>query len=450
MTERYDLVVIGSGSAGSGVAERCAGAGWRVAVADHRPLGGTCPQRGCIPKKVLVHAADVAAATLRLDGLGLAGGPSRLDWPALQAFKRRFTDPVPQRTADKLTERGIDVLPGHARFVGADRVDVEGRTVSSRHIVIATGAAPARVPIDGFDRLSTSDDFLALDAMPDRVAFVGGGYIAFELAHVAHRAGAEVTILQQDSDPLAAFESDLVARLTAGYRDAGIDVRLDHAVAAVAPEGGGVVVSGDGPDGRFRLAADMAVHGAGRTPAFDDLGLDAGEIATQDGRLCLDACLRSVSNPRVLAAGDAAQRGPALTPVAGIDAAAVATTLLTGKGVETDYTGVPSTVFSDPPLAMVGLTEAQAAENGLRFEAVWKEREDWFSTRHRGGGPAASKVLIDTSDGRILGAHILGYGAEEIINLFALALRQRIPAETLGKLPYVFPTAASDIPAMLG
>lgn len=449
MAERYDLIVIGSGSAGSGIAERCAKAGWRTAVIDRRPLGGTCPQRGCIPKKVLVHAADIVAAAERLEGRGTAGGAA-LDWPALLAFKRSFTDPVPCATREKLEKLGIGLFPGRARFVGSDEVSVGEQRLAAPHIVIASGAQPARVPIEGVEKLTTSDEFLELGRMPDRVAFVGGGYIAFELAHVARRAGAEVTILQQDRSPLAAFDPDLVERLVGGFRDDGIDVRLAHAVERVEQSRHGVVLHGGSDDGSFTVAADIAVHGAGRKPDLEDLDLAAGEVESENGLLTLDACLRSVSNPRVLAAGDSAQRGPALTPVAGIDAAAVAATLLTGRGVEADYTGVPSAVFSDPPLAMVGLTEAEAAEEGLHFDTVWKEREDWFSARHRGGGPAASKVLIEDGSRRILGAHILGHGAEEIVNLFALALRQGIPASAIAQVPYVFPTTASDIPSMFG
>jgi glutathione reductase (NADPH) len=443
----FDLVVIGTGTAAAGVATRCRAAGWRVAIADAREFGGTCALRGCEPKKTLWTLAEAADRAHRLAGKGLAGGEGvTIDWPALMAFKRSFTDPVPQHRAESFAEAGIEAIPGTARFLGRNTIEVAGRRLEARHILIATGAKPAAPPIEGAELLASSDDFLSLPQLPRRMVMLGGGYISFECAHIAARAGAQVTILHSDEQPLRHFDQDLVRRLVEHSRQVGITVELGCRAAAVQRAAGGFAVVAK--DGR-RFEADFVLHGLGRKPNLEALDPEAGEVAVEKGRLRLDRHLRSVSNPSVFAAGDAAAQGPQLTPVASHDADVVARNLLEGCRHEPDYTGVTSVVFAIPPLASVGLTEEAARRDGTAFELRQGDMAGYQSVRRTGETAAGFKILLEPGSGCILGAHLLGPQAEEVINLFALAVRLRLSAQQLNLLLSAYPSGASNISSML-
>lgn len=444
----YDLVALGTGTAASKVAKRCREAGWRVAVVDDRAFGGTCALRGCEPKKTLRTVAAALDQARRLADVGLvADGGLRIDWPALMAFKRSFTDPVPGRKAEEYARAGIDAFQGATRFAAPDAVEVDGvGRLQARHVLIATGAKPAPLPIEGADLLRTSDDFLELERLPDSIVLVGGGYISFEFAHIAARAGAEVTILHQDDRPLAQFDRDLVGRLVERTRGLGVKVELGAEVEALERAGDGVLART--ADGRIFEAA-IAVHGSGRIPNLDGLDLEAGRVEAEKGRLRLDKHLRSVSNPAVFAAGDVAASGPPLTPVASHDADCVAANLLEGCRHEPDYAGVASVVFTIPPLTAVGLTEEEAREQGIDVEVHQGDMTGHQSVRRVRETAAAYKVLIGRDDGRIVGAHLLGPEAEETINLFALAVRLRLPASDLGRLLSAYPSGGSNVEGML-
>lgn len=446
--DRFDLIVLGSGTAGSGVAMACREAGWRVALVEARDYGGTCALRGCEPKKVFWTLAEAANRARLLAPMGVAGGEAlRLDWGAAQAFKRGFTDPVPASKEDSLRHAGIETFHGTAHFVAPDTLQLDGEPLKARFFVIATGAEPAHLPIEGCELLATSDDFLSLERLPERMVLLGGGYISFEIAHMAARGGAKATILQQDDKPLGPFEQDLVRRLVARTREIGIGVELGCKVTALRRHGSGFTVHCE--DGR-EFGADMVVHGLGRRPALGGLGLEAGEVAVEKGRLKLDEYLRSTSNHRVFAAGDAAQQGPALTPVASGDARVVARNLLDGCRSSPDHDVVPSAVFTMPPLASVGLTEAEARQRNMDFEVRQGDMAEYQSVRRTGETAAAFKLLLERGSGRILGAHLLGPEAPDVINLFAFAMKFGVPARELAEMKTAYPTGGSNISAMLG
>jgi glutathione reductase (NADPH) len=446
MAEPFDLVVIGTGAAALSAAYPCREAGWRVAVIDARPYGGTCALRGCDPKKVLVGAADVVDWARRMQGRGVRANALTIDWPELMRFKRTFTDPVPASRERALEEAGIERLHGVATFTGADSVEIAGRRLTSRFFVVAVGAEPAPLGIPGEDLLISSDGFLELEALPARLVFVGGGYIAFEFAHLAARAGVEVTILHRGRRPLDAFEPDLVDRLVAHTRSIGIDVRLEAAVERVERDGETLVVHAGGGV-RVRTAA--AVHAAGRKPPLKRLNLGAAHVDYTPKGVTVNEYLQSPSNSRVYAAGDAAASGPPLTPVAGYQGRVVAENLLHGKRKRAEYRGCASTVFSLPPLASVGLTEEASREQGLRYEVRQGDSSQWYSSRRIAEECSGYKVLLEEGGGRILGAHLLGAGSEELINLFALAIRAGLQADDVRQTLFAYPTHASNAMYML-
>lgn len=449
MARIYDLLVVGTGTAASVAASRCRSAGWTVAIIDHRPFGGTCALRGCDPKKVLVGAAETADQPRRLRGKGIAPRDLGIDWPELMAFKRSFTEPVPESKENSFAEKGIDSFHGWARFTGPTTMAVGDEPLEGRHVLIAAGAEPMTLGIAGEEHLITSDAFLELERLPGRLVLVGGGYIAFEFAHIARRAGAAVTILEQAPRVLGPFDQDLVGWLVEKSRNLGIDVRTDAAVEAVARDDDGFTVCTVAEGKKQTAQADLVVHAAGRSPALDALDLDAGGIEHERGRLSLNEFLQSTSNPAVYAAGDAAQIGPPLTPVASHDGKIVAVNMLEGNHAKPNYTGVPSVVFTIPPLASVGLREEDAREQGLKFRINRQRTGNWFTNRRVNEDAAGFKVLVEENSGRILGAHLLGPNADESINLFALAIRHGLTAEDLKATMFAYPTGASDVGYML-
>jgi len=444
--QTFDLVVIGTGSAASTVAYQCRSSGWQVAVVDSRPFGGTCALRGCDPKKVLVGAAEVIDWTHRMKGKGVRAEQAKIEWPELMRFKRSFIEPVPRHREEGFSKAGIAAFQGRAHFIGPTVVQVGKDVLEGRHVVVATGAQPVKLQIPGEEHLTTSDQFLELNELPRRIIFVGGGYISFEFAHIAARAGAQVTILHRGARPLGGFDPDLVDQLVQRTRELGVDVQLQTEVNGIESASTCLTIRASVAGETRLFEANMVVHGAGRVPEIDDLGLEAAGVGYDAKRgVEVNEYLQSVSNPAVYAGGDAAASGgPPLTPAAGYEGEIVAVNLLEGNQRKPNYLGVPSVVFTVPPLASVGLLEQTAQEQGLRVRINHQKTSTWYSSRRVGESCSGFKVLLEEGTDRLLGAHLLGHHAEEIINLFALAIRSRLPASHLRELLFAYPTHASD------
>ncbi len=448
-TRRFDLIVIGTGAAASAAAFQCRAAGWQVAVVDSRPFGGTCMLRGCDPKKVLVGAADLMDRIRRIEGRGLRGDQARIEWPELMRFKRTFTDSVPARKEKSFLEAGIATFHGTAHFVSSGTIEVGGDVQQGRHTVIATGAKPQTLNIPGEQYFTTSDQFLELDSSPKRIVFVGGGYISFEFAHVSARAQAEVTVLHRADRPLEKFDPDLVEQLVERTRRLGINVRLHTEVNGIERRNDHFVVCTSSRGEKHEFRADMVVHGAGRTADLDDLNLSVAGVQASKLGVVVNEYLQSVSNPTVYAAGDAADSGlPKLTPVAEYEGGIVAANLMNGNHKKLEHVAVPSVAFTVPPLASVGLSERTAQEQGLRYRVHREKTGDWYSSRRVAEDCSGFKVLIE-ENGRILGAHLLGPEADELINIFAFAIQSGVSADKLKQILFAYPTHASDVAYML-
>jgi glutathione reductase (NADPH) len=450
MSRKFDLVAIGTGSAASAAASRCRRAGWQVAVVDSRPFGGTCALRGCDPKKVVVGAAEVADWARRMDGKGVRSGQLRIEWSDLIRFKRTFTEPVPKRREEGLAKAGIEAFHGPARFVAANAIQVGDEILEGDYILIATGQKPADLRISGSEHLTTSDQFLELNELPKSIVFIGGGYIGLEFAHVAARAGAKVTILHRGERPLERFDPDLVNLLVERTRELGVDVRLGVEAQGLEQLSGCYRVAARSGQEMLSFEADLVVHAAGRVPEIDDLNLEAAGVERDKRGIKVNEFLQSVSNSAVYAAGDAAATlGPPLTPVAGYEGIVAAANLLKGNHQKPDYRGIPTAVFTIPPLASVRLGEQAAREQGLRFRVKTERTPDWYSSRRTGETCSAYKTIVEEDTDRVLGAHLLGDQAPEMINLFALAIRSNLRAADLKHLLYAYPTHGSDIAYML-
>ncbi|MEE9213765.1 MAG: NAD(P)/FAD-dependent oxidoreductase [Thermodesulfobacteriota bacterium] len=450
MTKKYDLIVIGTGTAASTVAYKCRSAGWEVAVIDSRPFGGTCALRGCDPKKVLVGAAEIIDWNNRMAGNGVISKEARIDWPSLMRFKQTFTEPVPKHREEGFSKAGISTFSGRAHFIDKTTIKVDDTILTGRYLLIASGAKPEELNIRGEEHFTTSDQFLELDDLPERIIFVGGGYISFELAHIAARAGAHVRILHRDSRPLKGFDPDLADLLVQATKDIGVDVQLNNSVEVIEKDANQFLIHTSEKSTKQTFEADMVVHGAGRVPEIDDLDLEKAGVSREKNGISVSEYLQSISNSAVYAAGDAAaSEGLPLTPVAAMEGHIVASNLLRGNHSKPNYTGTPTVVFTIPPLASVGLQEQQAREEGLKFRTNHKETSSWYSSRRIGIKHSAFKVLIEEKNNRIIGAHLLCHNAEELINIFAIAIRIGLSTADLKLMPYAYPTGSSDISYMV-
>lgn len=449
MPTKYDVIVIGAGNAGQVVAGRTRAAGKTVLVIEARDVGGTCPLRGCVPKKVLVAAAEVMHAIDTADKHQISTGPAVLNWSKLIARKQTFVDGVPEQFESSLRKRGIDIVHGHAEFVGPREVEVNGVVYQGKKILISTGSTPRQLPIPGFQNTITSDDLLELEDRPDSLVFIGGGVIALEFSHVMARAGIKVTIIELASRLLPMLDADLVEALTEETTNLGVDIFTEAQTSSIVETDGGFTVTFE-HDGEVRtLTTDLVANGAGRVANLDALNLEAAGIELDGSGVHVDAFLGSVSNPDVFVAGDSLVHSLQLSPVASYEGKVVAHNLLNAEMKEPDYHSVPRVVFTVPALASVGLTEQQASDLGLAFTVKLHDMTDWRSSSTHAETKSMAKILVEDDTGRIVGAHLLGHGAQEIIHTFAFAIRYGVDAAELKDFVYVYPTFTSDIRFMV-
>lgn len=445
--EKFDVIVIGTGS-GSLVAKRCAKAGKKTAIIDSLPYGGTCALRGCDPKKVLVGIAHILALNKQLQGKGLST-PATASWKGLMKFKKTFTEPIPGKRENALKSTGVTTYHGRAHFISENTLQINEDILHAEKFVIANGARPRKLSIPGEELLIDSTAFLELQELPDEILFVGGGYIAFEFAHIVSSFGVKATIVHRGEGPLENFDADLVKLLLKASEAAGIKIILKTNVKGISKENGRLLIHAEQEGKEKTFSTQLAVHSAGRTADIDDLSLEKVNVSVGKKGVEVNEYMQSVSNPDFYACGDANDKGLPLTPVGGKEAIVLASNLLKGNHLKIDYGYIPSNVFSLPPLASVGLTEDAAKIQKLNYKVNYEETTGWFASKRLNEPITAFKVLIDNKTDRILGAHLLGNNAEETINIFAVAMNADLKASQMKKTIFSYPTNASDIVYMI-
>lgn len=440
-----DLIVLGAGNAGLAAASVARQAGWSVLVVEARDVGGTCPLRGCVPKKVLVAAAEVLDTISRAKQHGIEVGPPRLDWAALIEREQSFVTGVPGEFEASLRRRGIDLVRGEGRFVDRHIVDVDGVRYEARKILVATGSIPRPLGIPGAEHLITSEDILSNPELPESIVFVGAGVVAMELGHVLVRAGSRVTLLEVADRPLPALDPDAVAHLVEHTRSLGIDVQTGVNVTSVVQRDDGFAVHFDGGDTTRTIVAHAVVNGAGRIPNLSSLHLDCAQVKTEGHRVLLDEQLRSQSNPSIYFAGDALPGTLQLSPVATHEGKVAGNNIIGLSPLSPQYASTPSVVFTIPALAQVGLTEAAAKARGIDYTVVENDLASWRSARTYAEETAYAKVLLERGTGKILGAHLLGHGSQETIHAFAFAISEGLGRDFVAQASYAYPTFHADL-----
>ncbi|MFJ6280751.1 dihydrolipoyl dehydrogenase family protein [Arthrobacter subterraneus] len=450
MAETFDLIVIGAGMAGISAARKCASQGWRVAIVDALPYGGTCALRGCDPKKILRRGAEIIDSARLMRGKGIDEAGLSINWADLMKHKEGFTDGVPASMEEDLAGSGVTTLHGEAAFVDSHRLDIDGVVHESRNFLIATGARPRPLDIPGHEHIIDSTAFLELETLPARVLFIGGGFVSFEFAHIAARAGAAPVILDRGKRPLKGFDPDLVELLVERGAEAGVEIRREATITAVEQAASGYRVRFDTSGEQSSLDVDLVVHGAGRIPEIAGLNLDAAGIAWTERGVSVGAHLQSTTHSGVYAAGDAADTpGLPLTPVAVFEGKVAASNLLKGTTTVPDYTGVPTTVFTIPELTRVGMLEQEARDSGIDLDVRYTDTGGWYSNYRIGEKTAAAKILVDRAADRIVGAHMLGPDYGELVNLIGLAMKLDLSTRQLKSMTASYPSAASDLGSML-
>lgn len=445
MSDERHVLVIGAGTAGTRVARTLAGAGWRVTVVEHGQFGGNCLWHGCVPKKALYTAAQTRREAGEAARMGFADGPPDLDWTRLMAWKGEMQRAYAGDQEGILEGLGAELVLGEARFLSPDEVSAGGTTYRPSHVLVATGSRPVRPPIPGSDLADTSDDALEYPARPASLAIVGGGYIAMELAGIYAAFGTRLTVVVRGGDVLKGFDPEAAALAQVGLEAQGVTFLLHTQTRSVEGSRGRLELRVAGPDGRERtLACERVLAATGRVPAVDDLDLAAGGVELDGrGRPSIDAGLRSTSNPRVWFAGDAVG-GIELTPVAGLEGERVAQSMLTGEPQTVDLAGMPSACFTVPQVARVGLGEAELAARGAPYQVARGDFEyvaQAIIDDRRGG----LVKLLAGEDGRLLGAHLAGPHAAELIYTLGLALRAGATLDDLQTARAVHPTLSEAL-----
>ena len=440
----WDLFTIGAGSGGVRASRMAAGFGARVAVAEERELGGTCVNVGCIPKKLLVYASHVAEERADASGLGWSLGTASFSWPELIAKKNEEIARLNRVYAELLDKAGVTRIEGRARIVDPHTVELDGQRHRAEHILVATGSWPRLPEIPGIQHAITSNEAFFLEDLPERVLVVGGGYIAVEFAGIFHGMGSRVTQVYRGPLFLRGFDTDMRRALAEEVRKAGIDLRTETRVTAIDATADGLRATlGDGG----AVEADRVLYAIGRDPLTADLGLEAAGVElAANGAVVVDEYSRS-SVPSIWAIGDATDRLN-LTPVAIHEGMAFARTAFGGEPTRPDHEDVASCVFSQPPLGTVGLTEDEAR---ARYDEVDVYLSSFRPLKHTVTGRdvrSTMKLVVDRASDRVVGVHVVGPEAGEIVQGFAVALKCRATKAQFDATVGIHPTSAEELVTM--
>ncbi|OLU33805.1 glutathione-disulfide reductase [Pseudomonas sp. PA27(2017)] len=442
MTYDFDLFVIGAGSGGVRAARFAAGYGARVAVAESRYLGGTCVNVGCVPKKLLVYGAQFADEFEHAEGFGWTPGQASFSWPTLIANKNREIERLNGIYRKLLVGSGVTLVEGHARLLDEHRVEVDGKIYSAERILIATGGWPHVPEIPGHEHAINSNQAFFLEELPRRILVVGGGYIAVEFASIFNGLGAQTSLLYRGDLFLRGFDNSLRTHLHEELGKRGLDVQFNTDIARIDKQADGSLKA-TLKDGRT-LEADCIFYATGRRPMLDNLGLENTSVSLDDkGYIEVDDEYQT-SAPSILAIGDVIGRVQ-LTPVALAEGMAVARRLFKPEEYrKVDYRMIPTAVFSLPNIGTVGLSEEQAREAGHEVKIFESRFRPMKLTLTESDERTLMKLVVDAKTDRVLGCHMVGPDAGEIVQGLAVALKAGATKQVFDETIGVHPSAAEE------
>ncbi|MBI1778446.1 MAG: glutathione-disulfide reductase [Proteobacteria bacterium] len=436
----FDLFTIGAGSGGVAGSRRAGTYGAKVAIAESVRVGGTCVLRGCVPKKLLVYGSGFSRDFEDAAGFGWTVGERRLDWAKLIERKDRELDRLHAIYIAMLKNAGVRIIDGRARLVDAHTVQVAGKTYTADKIMIATGGWPALPKLPGIEHAITSNEALDLKQLPRRMVIVGGGYIAVEFAGIFRNAGVEVTEILRADTVLRGFDDDVRQHLAAELAKQGIKLMPRTQVVAIEKTADGFAVATDAGQ---RIETDLVLYATGRAPNTAGMGLaEAGVTLNKAGAIAVDEWSRSTVET-IYAVGDVTNRMN-LTPVAIAEARAVAETLFNKNPIVADHANVPSAVFSQPPVATVGLSEAAARNTHRQVDVYVTRFKPMLNTLAGRDERTLMKLVVDGASDRVLGCHMVGADAPEIIQGMAVALKCGATKRQFDATVGIHPSAAEE------
>jgi glutathione reductase (NADPH) len=441
----FDLFTLGAGSGGVAASRRAGSYGAKVAICEEGRVGGTCVLRGCVPKKLLVYGTHFHDDFADAPGFGwtLPAAPE-LDWGRLIAAKDRELDRLNGVYVRLLRDSGVTLIEGRARVVDAHTVEVSGKRYTARYLLVATGSRPHLPEVRGVEHAITSNEALSLPALPRRLMVIGGGYIGVELAGVFNAAGVEVTMLLRGDTVLRGFDDDVRAVLTAEMKKRGIAIHCETIVSDLEKRGDVLSVLTRAGD---TLEADVVLYATGRLPNTSGIGLEeAGVTLGEAGAIVVDRGSRTAVES-IYAVGDCTNRKN-LTPVAIAEGRAVAETLFHDRPTFVEYELIPSAVFSQPPVGTVGYAEHEARAH---FGAVDVYVQSFRAMKHTLSGRderTMMKLIVERGGGRVVGCHMVGADAPEIVQGFAVALRCGATKAMFDATVGIHPTAAEELVTM--
>lgn len=440
----YDIVIIGGGPGGYVAAIRAAQLGARVLLAEERELGGTCLNRGCIPTKAMVHCAHIYSEAMRGADIGLSFSDLKLDFAGVVRHRDKVVSTLVQGVAGLLKGNGIEAVRGKAQIPAPGKVQIGERTVETRHIIIATGSVQGKPPIPGIDSpgVVDTDAILQADTLPQSILVLGGGVVGVEFASIMAAFGVDVTLVEMLPGLLSTLDSELGKRLAICLRKAGVKIHTGTRVCSIAQGPGGLGVELEGKKGSQQVTVQQVLLAAGRMPHFGGLDLDALGVA-YDRRTGIKVDETMATNvPGIWAIGDCV--GNLMLAHVASHEGIVAVENIMGNGARMDYRAVPSCVFTNPEVASVGLSEDEAREQGLDYKVAK------FPFMANGKALAQNATdglvkIVAAADGEILGVHILGAHASDLIAEATVAVHQRLKAEELVGIIHAHPTLAETV-----
>ncbi|WP_445937193.1 glutathione-disulfide reductase [Pseudomonas sp.] len=446
MTYDFDLFVIGAGSGGVRAARFSAGYGARVAVAESRYLGGTCVNVGCVPKKLLVYGAHFADDFEQAQGFGWSLGEAKFDWSTLISNKNREIDRLNDIYRNLLVGSGVTLLEGHARIVDEHSIELSGKRYSAKHILIATGGWPQIPEIPGHEHAIGSNEVFFLERLPKRVLVIGGGYIAVEFASIFNGLGANTSLLYRGELFLRGFDGAVRRHLQEELSKSGVDLQFNSDIAHIDKQTDGSLLA-TLKDGRV-LETDCVFYATGRRPMLDNLGLENTHVQLDErGFIKVDEQYQTTT-PSILAIGDVTGRVQ-LTPVALAEGMAVARRLFKPEEYrKVDYRLIPTAVFSLPNIGTVGLSEEEANEEGYSVQIFESRFRPMKLTMTESQERTLMKLVVDAATDRVLGCHMVGPDAGEIVQGLAIALKAGATKQLFDETIGVHPTAAEEFVTM--
>jgi glutathione-disulfide reductase len=442
----FDLIAIGGGSGGLAVAEKAAAYGKRVAIVERGKLGGTCVHVGCVPKKVMWYAANLAQDARHAAEVGVRATLDGVDWEALVKGREGFIAGILDYWNGYVAGEGITLITGDARFVDRRTVEVDGNRYTADHIAIATGGRPVVPPVPGAELGITSDGFFQLTEQPGRVCVIGGGYIGVELAGVLRALGSDVTVVALEPKVLETFDPIVSETVAHNMAEDGIDLQLPFAVSALERQADGVAVHAK--DGRALTGFDTVLWAVGRRPNTEALNLDAAGIEVLPNGVIPTDAFQNTAVAGIYALGDITGRAP-LTPVAIAAGRRLADRLFNDQpDRRLDYENIPTVVFAHPPAGTVGLTEQDARATGRKVTVYQTSFQPMRYALNRQGPRTAMKLVCVGDDERVVGIHMVGDGVDEMLQGFAVAVKMGATKADFDNTVALHPVSAEELVTM--